>query len=49
MPREYADERIGSCVYEEARLEARACESRKLAIEARDLEREANDAVASKE
>ena len=35
-------------VYEEARLEeARARESRKLALEARDFEREARDTVAS--
>jgi hypothetical protein len=39
---------ISSYVYEEARLEeAKARESRKLALEARDFEREARDAVAS--
>ena len=40
--------KISSYVYEEARMEeARARESRKLALEARDFEREARDAVAS--
>jgi hypothetical protein len=40
--------KISSYVYEEARLEeARARESRKLALEARNFEREARDAVAS--
>ena len=39
---------ISSYVYEEARVEeAKARESRKLALEARDFEREARDAVAS--
>jgi len=43
-----ADGIISSYVYEEARLEeARARESRKLALKARDFEREACDAVAS--
>ena len=42
------DGKISSCVYEEARMEeARARESRKLALEARDFEREARDTVAS--
>jgi hypothetical protein len=40
--------RISSYVYEEARVEeAKARESRTLALEARDFEREARDAVAS--
>jgi hypothetical protein len=40
--------KISSYVYEEARVEeAKARESRKLALEARDFEREARDAVAS--
>ena len=40
--------RVSSYVYEEARVEeAKARECRKLALEARDFEREARDAVAS--
>ena len=40
--------KISSYVYEEARMEeARARESRKLALEARDFERQARDTVAS--
>ncbi len=42
------DGKISSYVYEEARVEeAKARESRKLALEARNFEREARDAVAS--
>ena len=42
------DGKISSYVYEEARVEeAKARESRKIALEARNFEREARDAVAS--